>query len=272
MPRRPAEPPCGLELRYGPRVPIPCGTAGSAPALPLLPGPARARSPAAAASLPIPSLHPAAAAPVPPHRCELPGGTFGGAPTPSVSARRARGPRVGRRAQQPCRGTGCPRWVLGGRGALFPLQEVGLKQVCLEELSSTYLRHSSAMPGAQPPRPFLQRAVLRMDEPRECLLPPPGVLQAVVSQSISCSQRGGPGAGGCRELRGTDLRAQHGCVPGSTTTSLLVRGGGCLPHASLSLERLQNSSGDESHSFLASFSSIFQAVTAWQVWSCSVKI
>lgn len=65
-----------------------------------------------------------------------------------------------------------------------------------------------------------------MDEPRECLLSPPGVLQAVVSQSISCSQRGGPGAGGCRELRGTDLRAQHGCVPGSTTTSLLVSGGG----------------------------------------------
>ena len=49
-------------------------------------------------------------------------------------------------------------------------------------------------------------------------------------------------------------------------------GGGCLQSDSLCLKRLRNSSGEESHSFLASFSSIFQAVTAWQVCSCSVKI
>lgn len=61
-------------------------------------------------------------------------------------------------------------------------------------------------------------------------------------------------------------------LPGSFVPFLPEVGGSCLQSGSLCLKRLRNSSGDESHSFLASFSSIFQAVTAWQVCSCSVKI
>lgn len=61
-------------------------------------------------------------------------------------------------------------------------------------------------------------------------------------------------------------------APTVSCSSCLVpaRRGGCLQSASPGLER--NSSGAGSHSFLASFSSIFQAVTAWQVCSCGVRI